>query len=838
MKLVTHLKLSSKLLFSFLLVAAIAVIVGYVGLTSTRKVATASEEMYSGAFVSVREVAAARGAFLDARIRSRSSVTVPTNEERRQEYDAFRADVQRADEHLGRCLQTSLSENEKAVVSKLQSEVAEYRRQVEPAFPLAISMKDREAEAALNGSKSISAEATADFQQLLDINDQFAQSKQQSNKAMASAASTTILCFAVLGVVVALVLGWLLTRLIAAPVRELQSCAAKLASGDVDVEIQNGSQDEVGMLAQSVRELAALIKTRAQAAERIAAGDLAVEIKAASSRDILAASLQSVVDTLNKLMRQMATMSECHDAGDIDAVIDHTQFRGAYSQVASGINKMVAGHITVKKKAMACIAEFGRGNFEAPLEQFPGKKAFINETIEQVRGNLKSLISDTQALSTAAIHGRLGVRANAERHHGDFRKIVQGINYTLDTVVGKFDAIPKPIQFIDGQFKIQYMNRAGLELLRETKDSIIGKRCGYNTSACGTSQCTCDQAMKIDSLARIEAGAEIHGNRYDFACCAVPLKDSDGHTIGAFELLDDESMTKATIRKAEKVAEYQAREAKKLSASLLQFAEGDLGISVHVDSGDGDTTDARKAYEDIGAAVRKSATSVRSAVVAIAHTTNQLLESAHALNKVSQQMTASADETATQANVVSAASEQVSRNVQTVASGADEMGATIKEIAKNTAEATRVATTRGANRRTTNGTIAQARREQRRDRQGHQGHHLDRPADQPAGAERDHRSGARRRSRQRLRRRRQRGQGARQGNRQGDRGHQPQDRGDSDRHRRGRIGDRPDRQASSTRSTTSRTPSPARSKNKAPPPTRSAATWRKPPRAASISPTT
>ena len=45
---------------------------------------------------------------------------------------------------------------------------------------------------------------------------------------------------------------------------------------------------------------------------------------------------------------------------------------------------MVAGHIAVKKKAMACVAEFGKGNFEAPLEKFPGKKAFINDTFEQL----------------------------------------------------------------------------------------------------------------------------------------------------------------------------------------------------------------------------------------------------------------------------------------------------------------------------------------------------------------------------------------------------------------------------------------------------------------------
>jgi methyl-accepting chemotaxis protein len=37
----------------------------------------------------------------------------------------------------------------------------------------------------------------------------------------------------------------------------------------------------------------------------------------------------------------------------------------------SGVNEMVFGHIAVKKKAMACLGEFGRGNFEAPAGAFP-----------------------------------------------------------------------------------------------------------------------------------------------------------------------------------------------------------------------------------------------------------------------------------------------------------------------------------------------------------------------------------------------------------------------------------------------------------------------------------
>jgi methyl-accepting chemotaxis protein len=131
----------------------------------------------------------------------------------------------------------------------------------------------------------------------------------------------------------------------------------------------------------------------------------------------------------------MKHMADEHNLGDIDIVIPPDRFEGDFKVMALGVNGMVNGHIAVKKKAMACIAEFGKGNFEAPLEKFPGKKAFINDTIEQVRTNLKALITDTNVLVLAAMEGKLSTRADASQHQGDFRRIIEGINSTLDAVV-------------------------------------------------------------------------------------------------------------------------------------------------------------------------------------------------------------------------------------------------------------------------------------------------------------------------------------------------------------------------------------------------------------------
>jgi len=70
----------------------------------------------------------------------------------------------------------------------------------------------------------------------------------------------------------------------------------------------------------------------------------------------------------------MNHMSEEHNRGDIEVAIPVEQFQGAYREMAEGINGMVAGHIALTKETMACVAQFGEGNFDTPLERFPGRR--------------------------------------------------------------------------------------------------------------------------------------------------------------------------------------------------------------------------------------------------------------------------------------------------------------------------------------------------------------------------------------------------------------------------------------------------------------------------------
>ncbi|MEK8050632.1 methyl-accepting chemotaxis protein [Ideonella sp. DXS22W] len=178
--------------------------------------------------------------------------------------------------------------------------------------------------------------------------------------------------------------------------RDLHHMAAEHTRGDIDVVI------DTNRYAGDLRDMAGGINELVGA--HIAVKKMAMGVVAEFSRGNFDAPMEQlpgkkafINDTMERLrgnlkgiIAEMNHMSAEHARGDIDVVVNAQRFEGDFRTVAQGVNDMVGAHIAVKKMAMGVVAEFGRGNLDAPMEQLPGKKAFINDTIETVRGLLRA----------------------------------------------------------------------------------------------------------------------------------------------------------------------------------------------------------------------------------------------------------------------------------------------------------------------------------------------------------------------------------------------------------------------------------------------------------------
>ncbi len=212
---------------------------------------------------------------------------------------------------------------------------------------------------------------------------------------------------------------------------------------------------------------------------RIAQGDLSQEISLDGvNKDALLANMARMQSMIRLLVNDMDKMAKDHERGEIDERLDESKYPGQFKVVAEGLNSMVFGHIETKKKAINCVMEFGRGNFDAVLETFPGKKVFINEAIEQVRSNLRDLITDTLEMVQAARDGRLDVRSDATRHNGDFRKVIAGFNDTLDAIVTPLNDSMRVLQAVEQGDLTQSINASyhgKLQELRNCVNSMVSR---------------------------------------------------------------------------------------------------------------------------------------------------------------------------------------------------------------------------------------------------------------------------------------------------------------------------------------------------------------------------
>ncbi|MGC4000075.1 MAG: methyl-accepting chemotaxis protein [Anaeromyxobacter sp.] len=173
--------------------------------------------------------------------------------------------------------------------------------------------------------------------------------------------------------------------------------------------------------------------------ERLGAGDVPPRITEAYQGDFnrIKDDLNACTDAVNRLVADALLLSEAGQAGRLSVRADAGRHQGDFRKVIEGVNRTLDGVTRPLATAAGLVQEISRGSIPAPVTEawagdFDALKGSLNRCIEAVN----RLVADAQELARAGVEGRLATRVDATRHEGDFRKVVEGVNATLDAVVG------------------------------------------------------------------------------------------------------------------------------------------------------------------------------------------------------------------------------------------------------------------------------------------------------------------------------------------------------------------------------------------------------------------
>lgn len=300
-------------------------------------------------------------------------------------------------------------------------------------------------------------------------------------------------------------------------IADMNHMAKEHDAGEIDVRMNvahyNGAYAE---MAQGVNSMVEghidLSKKSIHVVNAFGAGDFEQPLERfPGKKAVINTAIESTRSNIKSFIADMQRMAKAHDAGDIEVKISLDKFQGAYAEMAAGVNDMVGGHIDLSNKAMDVVKAFGAGNFDSPLEKFPGKKAVINQNIEQVRANLKALNDDAQMLARAAEDGKITVRADASKHMGDFRTIIEGVNNTLEMIVGPIITVKSAAETINTAAKEISQGNNDLSQRTEEQASSLEETAASMEQLASTVKANAENAKQANQLSMSASTVAIKG---------------------------------------------------------------------------------------------------------------------------------------------------------------------------------------------------------------------------------------------------------------------------------------------------------------------------------------
>ncbi len=315
MKWFYDLKISTKLISSFLVVLALTAAMGVFAIHQLGGVNQAAQDIRGNWMPSMRAAAGMRFFAASYRLKENRSIGTDVVEEKAQaEREAAEA-RQQFETRMGTYENLLSNEEDRQIMAAAKGAWASYLATSNQLFELSRQNQEVQARSLLRGESKVRFEdLTNRLQKMVELNDAGATAAGDKGASLYEGARWAIIAALIAALVIGLGLAVFIARIISRPLRQAATAAEQLAEGNLSAPIPQGTKDETGMVLNAMRnmvgKLGHIIGEVRNAADNLASASEQVSATAQSMSQATSEQAASVEETSASIEQMSASINQ------------------------------------------------------------------------------------------------------------------------------------------------------------------------------------------------------------------------------------------------------------------------------------------------------------------------------------------------------------------------------------------------------------------------------------------------------------------------------------------------------------------------------------------------
>ncbi|MGE5438460.1 MAG: methyl-accepting chemotaxis protein, partial [Bacteroidota bacterium] len=409
MKWFYDLKISTKLLISFILVSLITGIVGYLGISNIKRADDSNTVLYQYNTVPLAIIIDLTNNFQRMRANGLELLIAKTQEDHQNAINSISARTAIIENKKNELKKIIIADDIRLKINYMEAAFKEFDDLFIVFVGSCRSGDDTGAEALwrndLNSARARLQNAISDLEQAY-VNG--AKNRSDANTAEANNAIRNMFIYVIAAMIIAVLLGIFISKEISAPLKKAVAMIKEMSNGHLSGRMNLNTKDEIGEMARTFDEFSEnLQKSVVGSLVKVSEGDTEINFKAVDDKDEIAPAIMKLVQTIRDLIFEVNKLSKHAIEGRLSKRGHDELFQGGYKEIIAGINATMDAVVQPINESGKILEKLAQGDLTARMHgDYRGDYAKIKNNINGMADAFSSALIDVseavQATASAA----------------------------------------------------------------------------------------------------------------------------------------------------------------------------------------------------------------------------------------------------------------------------------------------------------------------------------------------------------------------------------------------------------------------------------------------------